>query len=148
MMDSRDALVFGPKRSGVGAVEVWLRRLRVVRPGISAQRKRALAAAGGGMWRWLQQQRPSHIRNSNAARTKPLISVKRLARIASVRAVASGCGGARFGDPGRQVMNWWSAGAGHSMRLAWSRRSEERGWNRHPARSVAFAARGCQRPEA
>jgi hypothetical protein len=59
MTDSRNALVFGLDRSSVRAVEVWLRRPRAGWPGISAQRKRALAAADGGMWGWLQQQRPT-----------------------------------------------------------------------------------------
>jgi hypothetical protein len=58
------SLVFGRDRSRVGRVEVWLRRPRAGRPGISAEQESALAAAGGGMWGWLQQQRRTHRRSS------------------------------------------------------------------------------------
>ena len=52
-----DPLVFGWDRSNVGRVEVWLRRPRAGRPSISVEQKSALAAADGGTWGWLQQQR-------------------------------------------------------------------------------------------
>jgi len=69
-------------------------RLRVGQLGISAQRESALAAAYGGMWGWLQQQRLTHRRNRVPPSPRPDLSDAAV-RLRVPDPGASGSGGDR-----------------------------------------------------
>ena len=69
-----DALVFGWDRSNVGPVEVWLRRRQVGQTCIGVEQESALAAANGGMWGWLQQQRLTHCKTRMPPSPSPDLS--------------------------------------------------------------------------
>ena len=106
---------------GIGVVssrvEVWLRGPRAGQPGISPKAKSALAAAGGGLWGWLQQRpNPHHYRSAVAAHTRlrPRRSVSHLPQASPRRRLALRA----IWEPGsRRLLRLWVMTGSHTAEL-------------------------------